>query len=176
MRGVQKNGELRLNAPVAKVLADDGATTGVELASGEIIRAPIVVSNADLWTTQKLLPKHPKLVAYFDKQAARVTRCDSFLHLPVGIDATGLPTEPSESLPAQWATLDDWGRGVDAPRNLVLVSMASMLDASLAPEGCHVIHAYVPAFSGVFVFDSTTTPSPRQQQLTARQNAGDGAL
>ena len=85
--------------------------------------------------------------------SAQVTRCDSFLHLHVGIDATGLPTEPSESLPAQWAALDDWDRGVDAPRNLVLVSMASMLDASLAPEGCHVIHAYVPAFSGVFVFN-----------------------
>jgi len=33
----------------------------------------------------------------------------------------------------------------DLPRNMVLVSMASMLDASLAPEGCHVIHAYTPA-------------------------------
>ncbi len=29
------------------------------------------------------------------------------------------------------------------------------------------------AFSGVFVFDPTRTPSPRQQQLTARQNAGE---
>ena len=76
--------------------------------------------------------RHPKLVDYFEKQAARVTRCDSFLHLHVGIDATGLPTEPSESLPAQWAALDDWDRGVDAPRNLVLVSMASMLDPSFA--------------------------------------------
>ena len=145
VRGVRKNGELRLNAPVAKVLMEDGATTGVELASGDIIRAPIVVSNADLWTTRKLLPDHPKLTLYFQKQAARVTRCDSFLHLHVGIDATGLPTTPSEALPAQWAALDDWGRGVDAPRNLVLVSMASMLDPSLAPEGCHVVHAYVPA-------------------------------
>ena len=145
VRGVRKNGELRLNAPVAKVLMEDGATTGVELASGEIIRAPIVVSNADLWTTRKLLPDHPKLINYFEKQAARVTRCDSFLHLHVGIDATGLPTTPSEALPAQWAALEDWGRGVDAPRNLVLVSMASMLDSSLAPEGCHVVHAYVPA-------------------------------
>ena len=29
------------------------------------------------------------------------------------------------------------------------------------------------AFSGVFVFNPTRTPSPRQQQLTARQNAGE---
>ena len=39
----------------------------------------------------------------------------------------------------------DWKLGVDAPRNLVLVSVASLLDPSLAPEGCHVVHAYVPA-------------------------------
>lgn len=41
--------------------------------------------------------------------------------------------------------IDDWELGVDAPRNLVLVSMASLIDPSLAPSGCHVIHAYVPA-------------------------------
>ena len=144
-RGVAKNGEVRLNAPVAQVLEQGGGTTGVQLENGEILKAPVVVSNADLWTTRKLIPQLPKLTAYFDHQASRVTRCDSFLHLHVGIDATGLPMEPSETLPAQWASLDDWDRGVDAPRNLVLVSMASMLDSSLAPEGCHVIHAYVPA-------------------------------
>ena len=82
---------------------------------------------------------------YLDAQCARVTRCESFLHLHVGIDSAGLPSTPSEDFPAQWAALDDWDRGVDAPRNLVLVSVASLLDPSLAPEGCHVIHAYVPA-------------------------------
>ena len=35
--------------------------------------------------------------------------------------------------------------GVDAPRNLVLVSMPSLLDPSLAPDGCHTLHAYTPA-------------------------------
>ena len=118
-----------------------------------------------------------------------VQRCDSFLHLHLGIDATGLPSVPSEAFPAQWAVVKDWKIGVDAPRNLVrvsiarsrmrerpqppaharvhahaqsrdhvhvrarlvtvrtqvLVSVASLLDPSLAPEGGHVIHAYTPA-------------------------------
>ena len=43
------------------------------------------------------------------------------------------------------ASIDDWEIGVDAPRNLVLVSIASLLDPNLAPVGCHTIHAYVPA-------------------------------
>ena len=35
--------------------------------------------------------------------------------------------------------------GVEASRNIVLVSMPSLIDPSLAPPGRHVIHAYVPA-------------------------------
>ena len=57
----------------------------------------------------------------------------------------GLPATPSEAFPAQWAALDSWEAGVDAPRNLVLVSVPSLLDPSMAPEGRHVVHAYVPA-------------------------------
>jgi phytoene dehydrogenase-like protein len=34
--------------------------------------------------------------------------------------------------------------GVEAPQNVVLVSIASVLDPSLAPAGKHVIHAYTP--------------------------------
>ena len=51
-----------------------------------------------------------------------VQRCDSFLHLHLGIDATGLPSVPSEAFPAQWAVVKDWEIGVDAPRNLVRAS------------------------------------------------------
>jgi len=100
-----------------------------------------------LWTTRRLAAPtaHAPLLAYLDGQRARVTRCESFLHLHVGIDAAGLPFEPSEAFPAQWAALDSWERGVAAPRNLVLVSVASLLDPSLAPPGKHCVHAYVPA-------------------------------
>jgi phytoene dehydrogenase-like protein len=39
----------------------------------------------------------------------------------------------------------DWSRGVEAARNVVLVSVPSLLDPSLAPAGKHILHAYVPA-------------------------------
>lgn len=44
-------GDFRLNARVEKILVDDGRVTGVQLAGGEIITAPVVVSNADLKRT-----------------------------------------------------------------------------------------------------------------------------
>ncbi len=46
----------------------------------------------------------------------------------------------------QWAVVRDWEaeEGVESPRNIVLCSMPSLIDPSLAPEGKHVLHAYVP--------------------------------
>ena len=40
--------------------------------------------------------------------------------------------------------VNDWERGVTAPQNVVLISIPSVLDPSLAPPGKHVIHAYTP--------------------------------
>ena len=116
--------------------------------NGRTIRARrAVISNADMWNTRRLVDAAaaPAFAKDMREREASVDRCASFLHLHLGIEASGLPTEPSEAFPAQWAVVDDWEIGVDAPRNLVLVSVASLLDPSLAPEGHHVIHAYVPA-------------------------------
>jgi len=150
VRGLTKHDgcELRLNTHVRRVLVEGGRAAGVEDARGHRVAArKAVVSNADLWSTGRLIAESdaPQLFAEIRSRAAAVGRCDSFLHLHVGINATGLPTEPSEAFPAQWAVVDSWDAGVDAPRNMVLVSVASLLDASLAPEGCHVVHAYTPA-------------------------------
>ncbi len=41
--------------------------------------------------------------------------------------------------------VNSWDIGVDAPQNVVLISIASVQDPSLAPEGKHCLHAYVPA-------------------------------
>jgi len=143
-----KGCEVRLNAHVEKVLVEGGRASGVRLADGTVIRArKAVISNADLWSSRKLIDiaDAPGLAAELDARIRRVGRCGSFLHLHLGIDGVGLPTVPSEAFPAQWAVVKDWEIGIDAPRNMVLVSVPSLLDPSMAPEGCHVIHAYTPA-------------------------------
>lgn len=49
--------EVRTGAPVAEIDVQAGRVTGVRLESGEVIRADLVVSNADLpYTLQHLLP------------------------------------------------------------------------------------------------------------------------
>jgi phytoene desaturase len=52
-----QGGELVCNAEVAEIRVDGGRARGVRLASGEIIDADVVVSNADAaWTYRHLLP------------------------------------------------------------------------------------------------------------------------
>jgi len=49
-------GTLRTETEVAEILTEDGAASGVRLASGETLHADVVVSNADpAWTYGKLL-------------------------------------------------------------------------------------------------------------------------
>ncbi|MBY0505021.1 MAG: phytoene desaturase [Bryobacteraceae bacterium] len=48
-------GEVRLNAPVKRILTADGAASGVVLESGEQILADAVVSNADIANTYRLM-------------------------------------------------------------------------------------------------------------------------
>ena len=52
------DGDVRLGAPVKRVLVEDGHAAGVELASGEVVRAKAVVLNADFLqaTTQLVDP------------------------------------------------------------------------------------------------------------------------
>ena len=119
-----------------------------------------MVSNADPFITNKLLSNareqgllHEAAAAHMDslintdEEKDGIPNLKSFIHIHAGIDATGLPPTPSADFPAQWAVVRNWDgpEGVEDPRNIVLCSMPSLIDPSLAPEGKHVLHAYVPA-------------------------------
>lgn len=153
-RGVTKNGgSIRLNSHVTEIVLENGSAVGVKVRSTrggveeEEIRARHVVCSADTATLRKLVPRgaSPALDAEMDQTFSETPLLPSFIHLHAGIDASALPRVASEQLPAQWAVVNSWERGVEAPRNVVLVSVPSLLDPSLAPPGKHIIHAYTPA-------------------------------
>mmetsp|Transcript_6547 Transcript_6547/g.9569 ORF Transcript_6547/g.9569 Transcript_6547/m.9569 type:complete len:594 (-) Transcript_6547:157-1938(-) len=162
-RGVEKKkgGRVCVNSHVDEILVENGKACGVKLADGSIIRAnKAVVSNADPFVAKKLLSNaitsgktSPEFNEYMDKMTntndndGGIPNLKSFIHIHAGIDATGLPPLPSADFPAQWAVVRDWDapEGVESPRNIVLCSMPSLIDPTLAPEGKHVLHAYVPA-------------------------------
>jgi phytoene dehydrogenase-like protein len=145
VRGLTKRGgSLRVRSHVDAILVDgageDKRASGVRLRSGATLRARrAVISNASIWDTLPLLPPDALPPAWAAAEAA-TEQCASFMHLHLGIDATGLP----DDLEIHHISVEDWERGVTAPQNLVLVSIPSVLDKAMAPKGCHVIHAYTP--------------------------------
>jgi phytoene dehydrogenase-like protein len=162
VRGVKKfGGDVCVNCHVDEIIVENNRAVGVKLANGKEVRArQAVVSNADPYVTNKLLAKarqdgslHQKAIDYMnslintDESTGGIPNLKSFIHIHAGIDAAGLPEKPSADFPAQWAVVRNWDgpEGVEDPRNIVLCSMPSLIDPSLAPEGKHVLHAYVPA-------------------------------
>ncbi len=142
VRGLQKyGGTLRLGATVEEILMAGNRAVGVRLKNGETLRSRrAVISNASIWDTLKLIPSK-NIPQQFRQEKESIPQCPSFMHLHLGIDGADLP----EDLPCHHIIVNDWEKGVTAEQNVVLVSIPSLLDSSLAPAGKHVIHAYTPA-------------------------------
>ena len=134
----KNTGEIKTGAHITQINSKNGRVTGVRLRNGEMIQADTVVSNASVWDTLKLIPTGV-LPRSFVKKRQEIPACDSFMHLHLGIDAAGL-----EDLACHYIVVNDWDKGINAPQNLVLISIPSVLDPSLAPGGKHTIHVYTP--------------------------------
>jgi carotene isomerase len=141
VRGLEKHGgKLLLNSHVEQILVANNRATGVKLGNGTTLMAnKAVISNASVWDTLKLLPDRILPQSYLQEKAA-TPECDSFMHLHLGIDATNLPPD----LQCHYIIINDWQKGVTAPQNVVVISIPSVLDPSLAPPGKHIIHVYTP--------------------------------
>lgn len=138
VRGLKKwGGELRLRAHVDKILVEAGKVTGVKLRNGEILRSPLVISNATIWDTYgKLLS--PEDLPHSYRQAALATPAvDSFMHLHLGIKADGLA-----ELTGHHVVVHDSNKDITTPGNTCMISIPSVWDKNLAPPGHHVVHAY----------------------------------
>ncbi|MEM9119361.1 MAG: NAD(P)/FAD-dependent oxidoreductase [Cyanobacteria bacterium P01_F01_bin.56] len=138
VRGLQKwDGKLRLGTHVEQILVKQGKTHGVQLKSGEVIAAETVISNATLWDTYTQLLQPDDLPEAFRDRAIATPAVNSFMHLHLGIDATGL-----DELTVHHVVVHSRDRALEAPGNTCMISIPSVLDPALAPSGKHVIHAY----------------------------------
>jgi phytoene dehydrogenase-like protein len=138
VRGLERwGGELRLGNHVEQVLVESGRVTGVRLRRGEILHAPIVISNASIWDTYSKLLQPEDLPASYRQKALATPAVDSFMHLHLGIKAEGL-----DNLTGHHVVVRDAERDITTPGNTCMISIPSVWDASLAPPGHHVVHAY----------------------------------
>lgn len=147
VRGLQRwGGELRLNSHVEQILVEFQKVVGVRLRNGEVIKAPIVISNATIWDTYggihnvgahgraPLLEDLPKS---YRESALKMPAVDSFMHLHLGIRKQGL-----SQLTGHHVVVHDPNKDITEPGNTCMISIPSVWDNNLAPDGHHVVHAY----------------------------------
>ncbi|MEG3435599.1 NAD(P)/FAD-dependent oxidoreductase [Pannus brasiliensis CCIBt3594] len=138
VRGLTRfGGELRLNCTVEKILVKSGRVTGVRLQNGEEIPANTVISNATIWDTYGHLLEPEDLPVDYRKKALETPAIDSFLHLHLGIKADGL-----EGLAGHHVVVHSDERDITEPGNTCMISIPTVWDKKLAPDGHHAIHAY----------------------------------
>jgi phytoene dehydrogenase-like protein len=161
VKGLERHGgKLMLGAHVEQVLVEGARAVGVRLRDGQEIRAQkAVISGTSVWDTLKLLPEKA-VPQKFRNQRQATPECDSFMHLHLGIDAQGLPS----NLACHYIVVNNWEQGVTPPQNVVLISIPSILDLSLAPPGKHVIHVYTPGNEPYALWQGMDRKSPEYAQ------------
>ncbi|WP_017316286.1 phytoene desaturase family protein [Mastigocladopsis repens] len=144
VRGLERwGGKLLLGYHVEQILVETLHATslrkvvGVQLTNGEILKAPIVISNASIWDTYTKLLNPNDLPSSYRQAALETPTVDSFMHLHLGIRAKGL-----ENVTGHHVVVHDTSKDITVPGNTCMISIPSVWDATLAPHGHHVIHAY----------------------------------
>jgi prolycopene isomerase len=147
-------GSIRYKARVTQVLIENGQAVGVRLADGEEIRARRVVSNATRWDTfetqqESTDVQRPRTAALVD--AAHTPKAEttwrrrykpspSFLSLHLGVEASVIP----EGFHCHHLLLEHWAE-MESEQGVIFVSIPTLLDPSLAPEGRHIVHTFTPS-------------------------------
>ncbi|MGF1512820.1 MAG: phytoene desaturase family protein [Elainellaceae cyanobacterium] len=136
VKGLERwGGELWLNSHVEQVLTEAGRATGVRLRDGRCLSAPVVISNATIWDTYRHLLPEGDLPQPFRQASLETPAVHSFMHLHLGIRAEGL-----SGLTGHHVVVHD--SDLTQPGHTCMISIPSVWDQSLAPEGHHVVHAY----------------------------------
>jgi phytoene dehydrogenase-like protein len=154
---LERGVEIRVGAPVRRILADKGITRGVELDGGEVIEARIVVSGANAKTTFLDLVPEAELPAEFLRHI-RTYRAKSST-FRVNLVLNGLPTYPAfnadtagighppymhvaPSVDYLERAYDDAKYGAYSRRPYFTTVVPSLKDPTLAPAGLYVVNIF----------------------------------
>lgn len=142
-------GTLRLSSPVAEILVSDatGRAQGVRLASGEVLRADAVVSNADVAFTYKRLiaPRHR--LKWTDERVDGMDYSMSLFVIYFGTDRRYDDIAHHEILmgPRYRELLEDiFERKQLADDFSLYLHRPTATDRSLAPDGCDAWYVLAP--------------------------------
>jgi phytoene desaturase len=140
--------EVRTRARVSKIKTRGGRVCGVELAGGEMLEAPLVVSNVDVPTTDtELVESGNGFAARARARAAKTRMTPGVVTFYWGVrgEVEGLGHH-TIFLPGDYrAAFDDLLKHKRVPRGLPFyVSVPSATDPGLAPPGCTAVFVLAP--------------------------------
>jgi phytoene dehydrogenase-like protein len=150
--------EIRLETPVRRILCHAGSVRGVELESGEVIDASIVLSNADPLRTCALVDRE-QLPDDFVRRVEAIDFRSPVLKMNLALDRLPrFPSRPADGVcPAHRATIHVGAASLDEleasfgaaaggrlpERPMVELTLPSSVDPALAPPGRHVASLFV---------------------------------
>jgi len=146
-----RGAEIRLGAPVEKVLLDGDRAVGVLLSDGQEIPARIVISNADPRRTFFSLVGPTNLQPRFMRQVRNIIYRGVTAKMNLAL--SDLPQFNGQTDPAQLngririsPSLEHLERAYDAakygaysPNPILVMAIPTLLDPALAPQGQHIL-------------------------------------
>jgi phytoene dehydrogenase-like protein len=150
--------DIRCGAEVQRILVRDGAVTGVALAEGDELRAPVVASNADAQVTftrllepRLLPPEFSEAVARIDYASASLKINVALSELPDFLACPGTAPGPqhrgtihvSPDLDYIERAFDDAKYGQPSRQPILECTIPSVVDPTVAPAGQHLMSMFI---------------------------------
>ncbi len=169
-----QGGAVRCGQGVRQIMVEQGRACGVRLESGQMLRADVVVSNADsAWTYRHLVaPEHRR--RWTDRRIARARYSMSLFVWYFGTRRR-YPDVAHHTIalgPRYRGLLDDiFDRKVLAEDFSLYLHRPTATDPSLAPDGCDAFYVLSPVPHLASGTDWRATAEPYRQAIQARLEA-----
>lgn len=135
---VKKGSNILYKANVTSIITDNRKAVGVKLSNGREFYAKTIISNATRWDTFGKLVKKEHMPEEEENFQKAYVKAPSFLSIHLGIKAEILPPDTDCH---HFILEDDW-ENLESPYGSIFLSIPTVLDSSLAPEGHHILHIF----------------------------------
>ncbi|KAA8516839.1 hypothetical protein F0562_017343 [Nyssa sinensis] len=135
---VDQGSEILYKANVTNIIMDHGKAVGVKLSDGREFFGKTIISNATRWDTFGKLLKREDLPKEEENFQKVYVKAPSFLSIHMGVKAGILPPDTDCH---HFVLENDW-TSLEKPYGSIFLSIPTVLDSSLAPDGHHILHIF----------------------------------
>ncbi|WJX17798.1 prolycopene isomerase [Trifolium repens] len=135
---VDQGSQILYKANVTSIITEQGKAVGVRLSDGREFFAKTIISNATRWDTFGKLIKQETLPKEEENFQKVYVKAPSFLSIHMGVKAEVLPPDTD----CHHFVLENNWTNLEEPYGSIFLSIPTILDSSLAPEGRHILHIF----------------------------------